>query len=291
MHRLALLASLVLLASACSSEPAAPEEPQPEAEEAEAATEVEAEAPSSSNLQLADIPFAAFDPEKPEGIHVYPISGDPRAGAFNAIVRMPAGFATPLHTHEAAFSGVTLTEGLVHSATTEDDQPLPKGSFWHQPAGEAHIDACKSEDPCLMLAFFEGAVDMTPAEAPAAEPTMTVTRADAIEWTEVKGGVQMAVIHGNPKEGAFHALFDFPAGMATNVHTHSAAFTGALISGTHHRGPSAEQLVTLTDGAVWNEVAGTPHMEQCGTESNCVVAAAMDGALDTEAVELTQTGE
>jgi quercetin dioxygenase-like cupin family protein len=291
MPRLALVVSLALTCSACASTSATKKDAAPAPAAAEEPAETAPAAESTKNLNFADIPFAPFNPEKPEGIHVYPITGNPKEGPFNAIVRLPPGFQVPLHTHKANFTGITMSEGLVHASTADGAEALPKWSSWYQPAGEPHIDACESEEPCIMLVFFDAAVDMTPVDAAAAEPTLTVNRGDQIEWVEVKAGVQMAAIHGNPREGAFHALFQFPAGMTTNVHTHSAQFTGALLSGTHRRGPSADQLDTLTEGAVWNEAAGSPHMEKCGAESNCIFAGAMDGALDTQAVELTSATE
>ena len=292
MARFALLISLLFTLSACAStsgskKEAAPEAATEEAPAEEAAAE-EAPAPERTGaIQFADIPFAAFDPEKPEGIHVYPISGNPKETAFSAMVRFPAGFRSPLHTHQASFSAVTMSEGLVHGTAADASEALPKGSTWYQPGGEPHVDACQSEKPCYMLVFFEGAVDMTPADAAAAEPTAQINPADQIAWAEVKGGVKMHVIHGNPQEGAFQALIHFPAGMTTNIHTHSSAFVGSILSGTHHRGPNADELQTLTEGAVWSEAAEAPHMEKCGEESDCIFAVAMNGALDTNAVELT----
>ncbi len=296
MPRIALLVFLALTVAACASTSATKKDPAPEAAAVEAPAEEapaeEAPAPEvSKNLNFSDIPFAPFNPEQPEGINVYPISGNPKEGAFNAIVRLPPGYRTPLHTHTAGFSGVALNEGLVHGATADASEDLPKGSSWYQPAGEPHVDACQSEHSCFLLVFFDGAVDMNPAESPAAEPKMQVRRPDQVEWTEVKGGVKMAPIHGNPQEGAFQALFEFPAGMTTSVHTHSAGFAAALLSGTHQRGPSADQLVTLNARAVWSEPAGSPHMEKCGAEANCLFAVSMDGALDTTAVELTPAAE
>ena len=300
MPRFALVLAL-LACSACASTsatksdapPAATEEAPAEAAPAEEAAPV-AEAPpapTEKNFNLADVPFAPFNPEQPEGIHVYPITGSPSAGAFTAIVRLPPGYRTPLHQHTASYTGIAVSEGMMHGFTADATGALPRLSHWVQPAGEAHVDACESEEPCHFLVFFDGAVDMIPSDAAAAEPAAKVTRGDEIEWVEVKAGVQMAVIQGNPKEGAFHALFQFPAGMTTNVHTHSATFVGGLLSGTHQRGPGPDQLVTLTDGAVWSEPAGSPHMEKCGAESACIFAGAMDGALDTAAVELTAAPE
>jgi quercetin dioxygenase-like cupin family protein len=281
--RVTLFLSLVLFVSACATtSEVGTDSPAP----APAPAPATAPAPAST-IPFADISFKPFDPEKPEGIHVYPFQGNPKEGAFSAIVRMPPGFATPLHTHKAGYSGVSLSDGVTHGTSSEAIHVLPKGSTWYQPAGEPHLDGCQGEAPCHFLVFFDGAVDMTPAESPAAEPKSVVTPVDQLKWVEVKGGVKMAVIHGNPKEGAFQALIDFPAGMTTNVHTHSAAFSGALVSGTHQRGPGPDSLVTLTSGSVWSEPAEAPHMEKCGPDSRCIFVASMDGPLDTKAVELT----
>ena len=298
MSRVALLSVLCLFVIGCSAKSAQVEttnlsEPPPASEEEAPATESEPAPVETSKvgIQLADVPFSPFDPAKPEGIQVYPLVGNPGAGAFNAIVKLPPGHTSPLHSHSASYSGVSLTEGHVHSLTAEVNEPLPAGSTWHQPAGEPHIDACRSEEPCLFLVFFDGAVDMVAAEAPAAEPKATINPADQMKWAEAKAGVMMSVIHGNPKEGPFHAVFDFPAGMTTNVHTHSASFSGGLLSGTHHRGPSPDGLRTLTAGAVWHEASNSPHMEKCGEEQRCVFAGAMNGAMDTSNVELNTTKE
>jgi len=298
MSRVALVLLLPFILSACASTPKhaetalAADEAPAEAAPADAAPAEEAPAAlSAKNFNLADIPFAAFDPDKPEGLHVYPLTGNPKEGPFNAIVRMPPGFMSPLHSHSANYTGVAMSDSMVHGTSAGAKETVARGSYWHQVAGEPHVDGCMSEEPCYLLAFFDGAVDMVPADAPAAEPTVHVTPGDQVKWEEVKGGVQMAVIHGNPKEGSFHALFQFPAGMTTNLHTHSSSFAGALVSGSHERGAAADQLVALSPGGVWSEPAGSAHMEKCGADSPCLFAVAMDGALNTEAVELTPAAD
>ncbi len=295
MLRIVLFALLGLAFTGCASTPQAKSQnaaaPATEAvaveESAAAEAVVTKEAALSPGLNLDEIPFQAFNPEKPEGIHVYVISGSLKEGPFSAIVRFPPGMMSPLHSHSSSYSGVVMSENMVHSSSADDKETLPINSYWHQPAGEPHIDGCLSEEPCYLLVFMDGPVDMTPAEQPAAEPKAKITRGDAIPWQEVKAGVQMAVITGNPKEGPFQALFQFPAGMTTNVHTHEANFTGGLLAGTHHRGPAADALVTLKSRAVWNQPAGTPHMEKCGDEGPCLFAGAMDAALNTQSVEVT----
>ena len=287
MLRVSLFTSLVLILTACDGsvqddKPPGFGSPPPVAP---------APPPLVKNLDFAEIPFAPFNPDQPEGIHVYTLSGDSKTGPFNAIVRFPAGHNTPLHSHKASYIGVSLSDGFVYGHTTDSGTALPKGSFWQQPGGEPHRDSCTAADFCYIMVSFDGAIDMTPAEAPAETVTASITPADKVQWKEVKGGVKMAVAHGNPQEGAFVALIDFPAGMTTNVHSHTAQFTGALLSGSHMRGPRADALKTLSERSVWHEPRKLPHMEKCGPDANCVFAVHMDGPLDTKDVELTPAAD
>ena len=97
----------------------------------------------------------------------------------------------------------------------------------------------------------------------------------------------MHAIHGNPKEGAFDALIWFPAGMSTNIHTHSSAFAAVVLQGEHHRGASADTTVALGPGSVWHEGSDTPHMEKCAGPEACIFAVSFEGALDTSQVKMT----
>jgi quercetin dioxygenase-like cupin family protein len=279
MVRIALFIALSFCIQACGATQSSTNAP---AAAAEATT-----APTPLNVKFENIAFKPFNPEKPEGFNVFPVLGSPKAGAFTAIVRMPGGFKSPLHSHSQAFSGVTMSDGVIHASTTEGNKALPKGSAWHQPANEAHLDGCEGDNFCYFMVFFDGPVDMKPSEGPTANPQVKMMPADQIEWVEVKGGVKMAVIDGNPKEGPFTAMFNFPAGMATNVHTHSSSFSGGLIFGRHERGASADALVTLSEGSVWREPADSPHMEKCGDGQNCIIVAHFDGPLDTNNVTLS----
>jgi quercetin dioxygenase-like cupin family protein len=268
---------------------APPVAPAPEVVEEVEVAEPAAKVSVSSNVLFADIPFSPFNPKQPEGVHVYPISGNPGTGPFSAVVRFPAGLKMPLHSHKHSYTGMALSEGLYHGTSDAAAHDAPKGSSWSQPAGEAHVDGCKGDKPCYFLVTFDGPVNMVLEKEAVAEAKSHMTAYGDLKWTEVKGGVKMSVLKGNPKEGAFIALFDFPAGLKTNLHTHSASFDGLLVSGTHHRGKSEDALVTLTPNSVWHEPSKSPHIEKCGADERCVLWVSMDGPLDTEAVELTPT--
>ena len=292
MHQKLLALAIALSFAACTqaTTPEPTRAPAEKPEVAQAAAAVHA-LPALASTQFDKIPWKPSNPKAPQGVMVHVISGDPKTGPFNAIVKAPAGLKIPLHTHAAEFHGVTLTGGMVHAAQTGVAQPLAKGSTWVQPGNEPHVDECHSETDCVFLVFFEGPLDTVFVDTPAVDPKMVVTPAADVKWVAVRPEMEkspmMAVISGNPKEGAFSALFQFPAGMTTSVHTHTAEFSGSVISGVHNRGVSPDQLLKLENGSVWSEKSGAPHMEKCGTEADCVIAVQMDGALDHEDVKLT----
>jgi len=288
MLRFSMMTLCALSAMACATTQAT----TTETPAAEAATSPKAAPGPVGNTAAADIPWAPFNPEQPEGIHVYAIKGNPAEGAFTALVKMPAGLKVPMHTHDHAYSGVVLTDGFAAGATAADAQVLPKFTSWTQPAGASHVNECRSESPCIFMVNFKGAVNMTPVEETVAgDGAKTVAMGDAIPWKaareDMPEGPKMHAIHGNPKEGAFDALVWFPAGMATNIHTHSSAFAAVVLQGDHHRGASADTVVSLGPGSVWHEAADTPHMEKCAGPEACIFAISFDGALDTSQVKMT----
>jgi hypothetical protein len=57
---------------------------------------------------------------------------------------------------------------------------------------------------------------------------------DDLQWTPLmEGGPEMAVVHGNPQEGAAAFFLKIPAGGKAGAHTHSADYQAFLVSGSH----------------------------------------------------------
>ena len=156
MHQKLLALAIALSFAACTqaTTPEPTRAPAEKPEVAQAAAAVEA-LPALASTQFDKIPWKPSNPKAPQGVMVHVISGDPKTGPFNAIVKAPAGLKIPLHTHAAEFHGVTLTGGMVHAAQTGVAQPLAKGSTWVQPGNEPHVDECHSETDCVFLVFFE----------------------------------------------------------------------------------------------------------------------------------------
>ena len=127
-----------------------------------------AEAPEEGEMQYRVIDaegvgYEALNPQQPQGPKMAVLVGDRTAGAFQALVNLPAGASGPMHYHSSTYSAVLLM-GAVETA---DGTRLPAGSYWTTAGGEPHITSCVSESACVFYAVMEGAFDMVPVAAPA----------------------------------------------------------------------------------------------------------------------------
>ena len=110
--------------------------------------------------------FQPINPAKPEGPKMFVVSGDRTAGAFQALVKLPAGSSSPNHTHSNSYSAALLTGSIVH----EGAEPAGVGSAWSTIGGQAHVTGCaEGEEDCIFFASMDGAFDMKVVEAPAEE--------------------------------------------------------------------------------------------------------------------------
>ena len=66
------------------------------------------------------------------------------------------GFSSPPHIHNVSYRAIVI-DGLIHN---DDPQAavmwMPKGSFWTQPAGEAHITSAKAKNNIVLVEIDKG---------------------------------------------------------------------------------------------------------------------------------------
>lgn len=118
-------------------------------------------------LPSRDAKFIPFDPAHPEGPQFAVLSGDPKMGPVAVLLKLKKG-SGPLHSHSADYHGMLIQGSARHWAQGQqeaDAKVLDPGSYWFQPGGQVHGDACLS-DECLIFASFEGRMDVTRAPAP-----------------------------------------------------------------------------------------------------------------------------
>ena len=110
-----------------------------------------------------DVKFA--DVEGMKGFQVAPLWGDMKKGAYGTMMKWPAGFVTPWHTHSnpvrAIVSQGTFTIELEGQAARE----LGPGSYLYDPGKSRHKSGCKAGGAeCVFLLTQNAAFDMIPDE-------------------------------------------------------------------------------------------------------------------------------
>jgi len=280
MPNLTSLSALTLLAAGCFAKDA-PVEPAAVAAAAEAPEAPAAPAPTSSVTPAADAKWMSADPTKPDGPKMAIVQGNPKAGAFVALAKFPAGFSGPVHSHTAAFVGVGISGTTQNGRSADDNTNMDPGTIWREPADQVHFTGCAADAECIFAAYMDGAMAMVPAEAPMeGEMQMVVTRSEDIQWAPVNpkmpDGPQMYVISGDKATGPFRAVVKFPGGASSPEHTHSSTYSGVVLAGSvSHGEPDGHGA-----GSFWTEVGGTPHTTGCVSEEPCVFFVSMDGPFD-----------
>jgi hypothetical protein len=144
---------------------------------AQAAEKKTMSAPKSAASRLvempaADLKWADLDPKGAPGVKIADVWGDHSKGAFGAFIKLPAGFAAPLHTHTNDFKIVIVSGTFIQGPEGKPEFRLGPGSYLMQPGGNyKHTTACDKASDCVFFTQSAGKFDLKPVEAPkAAEP-------------------------------------------------------------------------------------------------------------------------
>ncbi|MEP5832299.1 MAG: DUF4437 domain-containing protein, partial [Maribacter dokdonensis] len=118
---------------------------------------------------------------------------------------------------------------------------LPAGSYWQQPAGEAHITAADGEENLAFLDIQEGPYLVKPTseafdngERPVNvdKTNLVWLNANDIQWVSEKSNVETAFLWGSHEKNQLRAaLLKLPAGFSGSIKNLSPNFRAVVISG------------------------------------------------------------
>lgn len=112
-------------------------------------------------LTAAGLQWADLDPVGAPGVQLATLWGDPGSGAFGAYLRLPAGFAAPLHTHTHAMKVVFVSGTYIQEPEGGTVVHLGPGSFMMQPGGNyRHRTSCGADADCVFFVESAGAFDL-----------------------------------------------------------------------------------------------------------------------------------
>lgn len=124
--------------------------------------------PAASRLVVmpaGELQWADLDPGTP-GVKIVSLWGNPASGAFGALLRLPAGFDAPLHTHTYDMKVVILSGTYIQVPEGKPEFRLGPGSYFMQPGtGYRHITRCDRASDCVLFFESEGKFDLMLVEA------------------------------------------------------------------------------------------------------------------------------
>ncbi len=128
------------------------------------------------------------------------------------------------------------------------------------------------------------------AQAPAPEPALTLTAADAqLKWGPcppfLPTGCGIAVLHGDPAKGNFDVFLKVPAKATLPLHWHTSAERMVLVAGELHISYDGQTTAVLRPGTYAYGPAKRPHHGFCASAVPCVLFIAFESPLDAVPID------
>ena len=95
------------------------------------------------------------------------LTGDYKKGPYGALVKLPAGYTSPLHSRTGAYEAVEISGTSSHWLKGEDGTKAKKmtpGSYWTIAAKTEHISSCAPGTDCVMFVWQKTKHDFVPAK-------------------------------------------------------------------------------------------------------------------------------
>jgi quercetin dioxygenase-like cupin family protein len=174
------------------------------------------------------------------GILTSTLWGDPEKGAYQALIKFPAGVLVTPHYHKIDEFATVVSGSVIFGQGDSVDESkgveVPAGGYVTIPGGTAHW--AKGAKDAILVRFAPGPRDITMLKegekAPGSQPLKIVQAKDA-PWEDAPGmvkGVKTVLQYGDPVKGPYIILLKFPKGIFNPPHYHSADEAVTILSGT-----------------------------------------------------------
>lgn len=203
----------------------------------------------------------------PGGMATHVQWGDPAKGAFQMLIKFPAGTVVPPHHHKfdelATIVSGTLLFGQGETMDEAKAVEMTAGSYVFVPPGTSHWVKTKTE--VVICRFGAGPRDMLTDTAPGTEP-LKITLTKDVKWEPSPGmapGMMTTLQYGDPSKGPYIIFLKFPAGTFNPPHWHSAdevvtILSGSIITGEGEKADDAKGK-EVGPGGYFLIPAKTPH--------------------------------
>lgn len=120
----------------------------------------------ATTLKLADLAWWSVDPTIPNSPQMGALWSDPTSGPYGALMRVPAGFESPMHRHSRNERVIMISGTSIHWTEDESHDGAPEttaGDSMVMPAEINHVSAAAPGEDCIEFISQDRPFDFTMA--------------------------------------------------------------------------------------------------------------------------------
>ncbi|MEQ9464893.1 MAG: DUF4437 domain-containing protein [Haliea sp.] len=199
--------------------------------------------PRSEVVSVDDVAWGYLNPARGDkGPRAADLWGDrTKNTAAGILLQFPEGFSSPPHIHNITYRGVVIQGELHNDDPAAESMWLPAGSFWTQPAGEAHVTAANGKSNIAYIEINSGPYLVQPTgqafdngERPVNVHPSNIVWLDSFSKDENSlSDVRIAYLWGDAAEGNLRGtMLKLPGSFEGTISTNADEFKAIVIEGT-----------------------------------------------------------
>lgn len=209
--------------------------------------------------------------------------------ATGFLAKFVDGFSSPPHIHNVTYRAMVV-KGLIHNDDPDAEKMwMPPGSFWTQPAGEAHITAAKGEEVIAYVEIDSGPYLVKPTEQAFdnGERPINVDKnniiwldASQLKMIETSESTLSPLIAFLWEAGDMSGkLLKLPVGYEGTIFSEGTQFHAVLITGeSNYIMPKNNDVKSLDPGSYFTSTGNSTHTLKAKAET--VIYIRTNGALN-----------
>ena len=255
--------------------------------------------PTSKVVLTSEVEWGALNPARGDkGPQAGNLWGDRAgSGASGFLVKFVGGFSSPPHIHNIAYRAVVISGLIYNGDPNAEVWWMPTGSFWTQPAGEAHITAAEGSNNLVYVEIDEGPYLVFPTkkafdsgERPVNVDASNIVWLDASNATLINQpaipatakGPKIALLWGNPQDDQLNGtLVKLPAEFTGKIRSRSSTFHAVVIQGRpNHRVQGQTDIRSMEPGSYFSSKEEVAHQVSCETNEDCIIYVRTKGKFE-----------
>lgn len=204
------------------------------------------------------------------------------------LVKFIDGFSSPPHIHNVTYRGVVI-DGLVHNDNPKSKKMwMPAGSFWTQPAGEAHITAAFGAENIAYIEIDNGPYLVKPTKEAFknGEKPINVDKSNVV-WLDASrtriiesnqdmkngGGAEVSFLWGKFSKGELNGSFvKIPMNFKGEIISSGKIFHAVVIEGAvNYKMPQEDNMLSLMPGSYFSSEGKSTHAISSNSEKESTI--------------------